>query len=184
MKPKIVLIGASTGGPALIKELLFSLNKLSYTIIIAQHMREEVLPSFIKELQSVTAFSVHSTPMQLEPYKPSVIICASSIVIVKKGMEYFLEKESTNQNFTPDINKLFHSFNSYVENFDIEVFIMTGMGNDGVEGAKTLKKKDVKVVAQDENSSPLYGMPRVAKESGVAEIIYSFDEIKSYLGTI
>ena len=182
MRPKIVFIGASTGGPALIKELLLSLSSLSYTIIIAQHMREEVLPSFIKELKSTVKLPLISTPTAVNFYEPSIIICASSVVLRKKGMQYFLQKESTSQNFTPDINRLLLSFSPYAESFDIEVLIMTGMGSDGVEGAKLLKSQGAKVLAQDEKSSPLYGMPRVAIESGVAEHVYSFTEIKSYLG--
>lgn len=184
MRPKVVLIGASTGGPALIKELLLSLPSLSHTIIIAQHMKEEVLPFFIKELQGTIKLPILSTPTALNFYKPSIVICASSVVLTKDGMGYFLKKESTKQNFTPDINKLLYSFSPYVESFDMEVLIMTGMGSDGVEGARLLKQQGAKVLAQDEKSSPLYGMPRVAKESGVAETIYSFAEIKSYLGAI
>ena len=145
-------------------------------------MREEVLPSFIKELKGSINLPIISTPTPLNFYEPSIVICASSVVLTKKGMSYFLQKESKNQNFTPDIDKLLHSFSPYAESFDIEVLIMTGMGSDGVEGAKLLKGQGAKVFAQDEKSSPLYGMPRVAKESGVAETIYSFEEIKSYLG--
>jgi len=182
VKPKVVFIGASTGGPALIKELLLSLSSLSYTIIIAQHMKEEVLPSFIKELQCTIKFPVFSTPSSLNFFTPSIIICASSVSLVKKSMHYSLKIERTNQNFTPDIDKLLLSFTPYAESFDLEIIIMTGMGSDGVNGAKALKTLGAKVIAQDEKSSPLYGMPRVAKESGVAETIYSFDEIKLYLG--
>ena len=182
MKPKIVFIGASTGGPALIKELLSSLTSLSYTLIIAQHMREEILPSFVKELDSTTKVDVVSTPCALNFYTPSVVICSSSVVLVKNAANYSLKQESTHQNFTPDIDKLLHSFAPYAENFEIEVIIMTGMGSDGVVGAKLLKTYGAKIIAQDKKSSPLYGMPRAAKESGVAEYIYSFEEIKSYLG--
>ena len=184
MKPKIVFIGASTGGPALIKELLSSLTSLSYTLIIAQHMREEILPSFVKELESATKVPVHSTPCDLNFYTPSIIICSSSVTLVKDGMSYGLKQESINQSFTPDIDKLLHSFAPYAENFEIEVIIMTGMGSDGVIGAKLLKTHGAKIIAQDKKSSPLYGMPRAAKESGVAEYVYSFEEIKSYLGGV
>ena len=184
MKPKIVFIGASTGGPTLIKELLSSLEHLSCTIVIAQHMREEVLPSFIHELTNATRFPLYATPTELDFTQPSIIICSSSVVFAKRNNHISLEKESTNQKFTPDIDKLLSSFLPYTESFDVEAIIMTGMGSDGVEGARVLKSHGAKVSAQDEKSSPLYGMPRVAKESGVAENIYSFEEIKSYLGAI
>ena len=77
-----------------------------------------------------------------------------------------------------DINKLFSSFAPFVHDFDISVLIMTGIGADGVDGAKELKAKGAKIYAQDEKSSPVYGMPRVAIESGIVDKVKSLDEIK------
>lgn len=182
MKEKIVLIGASTGGPSLIKELLVSLKTLSYTIVIAQHMKEEVLPFFISELQSTCShLNIVSTPHGINFHTPSVIICAQSSIFVKKGQSIALQSDNEGQNFTPDINKLFFSFKPLALSFDATVIIMTGMGRDGVLGAKELKSQGVKVFAQDEKSSPLYGMPKAAYESGIVDKIQSFIEIKNYL---
>jgi len=58
---------------------------------------------------------------------------------------------------------------------------MTGIGSDGVDGAQKLKKLGVSVFAQDEKSSPVYGMPKAALERGIIDRVMSFEKIKSYV---
>ena len=182
MKKRIVIIGASTGGPSLIKEILQSLKTLSYTIVIAQHMREEVLPFFISDLKSSCShLNIVSTPHSLDFSKPSVAICAHSSIFKKTKDSICLQTSSEGQNFTPDINNLLFSLKPLAHLFDAAVIIMTGMGRDGVLGAKELKSSGVKIFSQDENSSPLYGMPKAAYESGIVDKVMSFAEIKNYL---
>lgn len=178
MRKKILLVGASTGGPMQIKEMLSLITSLSCTVVIAQHMREEVLPFFIKDLQNSLSINVLSTPLVTTFSEPSVIICSHTSSLVEDDGIYTLKNDMTNQCYTPDINKLFHSFAEFASRFDLQVLIMTGIGSDGVDGAKVLKAKGAKIVAQDEQSSPVYGMPRVAVESGIVDEIKTFDEIK------
>jgi len=182
LKHKVLLIGASTGGPSQIKELLCSLKSLSSTtIIIVQHMREEVLPFFIKDLEDSLKLKIQTTPLETNFSSPSVIVCSESSVIVKKSGSYFIKTDKENQNYTPDINKLFSSFSEFPNEFDFSVIIMTGIGSDGVDGAEMLKKRGAKIFAQDEASSPVYGMPKAAYERGIVDSVKSLDEIKSYL---
>ena len=180
MKKKVVLLGASIGGPTLIKTLICSIESLSSTIIIAQHMKEEVLPSFIRELQESATVHVYETPSSIDFGSPSVYICSESSIIVKVDQTYRLQTDKTNQQFTPDINKLFNSFCAYRYEFEIVALIMTGMGSDGVKGARNLKKIGAKIIAQDEKSSPLYGMPKAAIEANVVDEVKSFHEIKEF----
>jgi len=178
LRKKILLLGASTGGPAQIKELLHSIKSLSCTVIVIQHMREEVLPFFIKDLQESLKIKVESTPLVTDFSTPSIIVCRETSVIRKKSIMYEISADSKDQQYTPDINKFFHSFTPYVQEFDTNVLIMTGIGNDGVSGAKALKEKGAKVYAQDEKSSPVYGMPKAAFESGIVDQVKTFDQIK------
>jgi len=180
LKKKILLIGASTGGPSLIKELLSGIESLSYTIVIAQHMKEEILPSFIHDLQNSLKVKVYSTPLKANFNEPSIIVCSHTSAIQKNALGYEIVTTSERQHYTPDINILFNSFANISSDFDIKALIMTGIGSDGVKGAKLLKSKGAKIFAQDEKSSPVYGMPRVAVESGIVDKIKSFDEIKEF----
>jgi len=181
LRKKILLVGASTGGPSQIKEILSHIESLSCTIIIVQHMREAVLPFFIKDLNdSLKKIKLQTTPLTLTLNKPSVIICSESSIIKKSSMHFEIITDKVNQRYTPDIDKLFNSFTKYTNNFEIEVLIMTGIGDDGVAGAINLKSCGAKIYAQDKKSSPVYGMPRVAYESGIVDCVKSLDEIKEY----
>jgi len=177
LKKKVILVGASTGGPSQIKEMLCAITHLPCTIIIVQHMQEDILPFFIKDLKDSLEHKVFSTPTENIFDEPSVIVCSQSSVLKKSAKHYNIIADSQNQVYTPDINKLFNSFVFYAEDFDIKIIIMTGIGNDGVDGAIKLKAKGAKVIAQDEKSSPVYGMPRVAVESGIVNEVKSIGEL-------
>jgi len=177
VKNRLVFIGASTGGPSLIKELLLRLNPLKYTIVIAQHMKEEVIPFYIDDLKESLCVDVVSTPITTTLRQPQVIVCAKSSVVVKVGNNFKFETDTKNQFYTPDIDQLFNSFVPYAKEFDMSAIILTGIGCDGVEGAKNLKEQFCKVIAQDEKTSPVYGMPKYAYETGVADEVKSFDAI-------
>ncbi|MEA3522914.1 MAG: CheB methylesterase domain-containing protein [Campylobacterota bacterium] len=179
MKKKILLVGASTGGPSQIKEMLAQISSLSCTVIIVQHMREEVLPFFIKDLQESLHVKVQTTPLCTNFNEPSIIVCAQSSVIRKNSRNYEIISDTKEQKYTPDINKFFNSFALLSADFDLHVLIMTGIGSDGVQGAQNLKMEGAKIIAQDEKSCPVYGMPRVAVESGIVDEIKTLDEIKA-----
>ena len=145
-------------------------------------MGEDVLPFFIKDLQESLPHKVQSTPMKTSFFEPSIIICSESSSVKKDGLKYSIYADKEGQNYTPDINRFFNSFAMYSDNFDISVLIMTGIGNDGVDGAKTLKEKGAIIYAQDEESSPVYGMPKAAFESGIVDRVKSLDEIRECFG--
>ena len=116
--------------------------------------------------------------------EPSIIICSHSSIIEKKAEKFVIKTDTTSQHYTPDINQFFHSFAKYSSAFDTDVFVMTGIGSDGVDGAKSLKEAGAKIYAQDESSSPVYGMPKAMVESGIVDEIKSFDAIKEYFRSL
>jgi len=178
LKKKVLLVGASTGGPSQIKELLSSISSLTCSIIIVQHMKEEVLPFFIKDLQDSLHVKVQTTPLTTSFDEPSIIVCSESSVLKKNFGTFQIVTDKDNQNYTPDINKIFNSFVAHASEFELKVLIMTGIGRDGVDGAKNLKNKGAKIFAQDEKSSPVFGMPKAAIESGIVDEVKSLEQIK------
>lgn len=182
MKKNILLIGASTGGPFQIKDILSSIDTLSFTVIIVQHMREEVLPFFIKDLQETLPVKVQTTPLKTSFNTPSIIVCSESSVLTKSYGNYEILTDKNGQMYTPDINKLFNSFAQFADDFNIKVLIMTGIGRDGVDGAKNLKTKGALIYAQDEKSCPVFGMPKALIESGIVDEIKTIQDIKECLG--
>jgi len=180
LKKKVVLVGASTGGPSQIKELMCCINSISCTIIIIQHMKEDVLPFFIKDIQDTLNIDVKATPLELDFTSSSIIICSHTSKIEKNGFVYSIKTDRENEYYTPDINKFFTSFSNYSSDFDVDVVILTGIGADGVDGAKKLKLNGATIYAQDEKTSPVYGMPKAAYESGIVDKVMSIDEMKRY----
>ena len=184
MKKKVLLIGASTGGPSQIKQLLKEITNLSSTIIINQHMKEEVLPFFVKDLQNYYDFKIETTPLDFSFDTPRVIICSHSSKMEKRCSGFAITTHMEQQHYTPDINQFFTSFSPFVNLFDTDVLIMTGIGNDGVQGAISLKKLGAKIYAQDEQSSPVYGMPKAAYESEIVDEVMSFTSLKKYFRSL
>ena len=180
MRKKVILVGASTGGPSQIKNILSEITSLSCTVIVAQHMKEEVLPFFIKDLKDSLKPKVQVTPTILSFNEPSIVICSQSSVLKKSYENFELVTDKEQQFYTPDINKLFNSFVNFSDEFDITILIMTGIGSDGVDAAKKLKNRGATIIAQDEKSSPVYGMPKAAYESGIVNEVKSLHEIKEY----
>jgi len=177
---KIIIIGASTGGPVQIKEILSQIQTLNAIIIVAQHMKEDVLPFFIKDIKESVPFDVFSTPTPIDFTKPAIIVCAATSIF--KNNSLLIDRDG--QNYTPDIDKLLYSFEMYANRYEIEIFILTGIGADGVAGAASLKNHGAKVYVADEQSSAVYGMPRIAMERGIADKSLSLEAMKAYFRNI
>ena len=162
-KPKLITIGASTGGPGQIQKIVENLHKdCTSSIIIAQHMGEEYLSSFAKNLNEHCPIEVCMVQegMTLEPSK--VYIC-SGLCTIKSNLLF--SKQTTEKNrFNPDIDALFKSQVSLVDRFDVMSIILTGIGNDGAEGSLTLSAAGARTLAESEESAIVFGMPKRAIE--------------------
>ena len=180
LKKKVILLGASTGGPSQIKEMLSAIKILTCSIVVVQHMQENILPFFIKDLQENLPHRVDSTPVESLFEEPSIIICSSSSILKKTAHKYNMIANSAGQIYTPDINKLFKSFVPYINDFEIQIIIMTGIGDDGVAGAVELKKLGAKIIVEHEKSCPVYGMPRVAVEKKIVDEVKTIEELVEY----
>ncbi|NPA12046.1 MAG: chemotaxis protein CheB [Epsilonproteobacteria bacterium] len=166
---KIVLIGASTGGPNKIQKILSSLEELNDTsVIIAQHIRRDFFPSFVSNLKKYTKFPLKA-PQNNEKITPSTIYVVDEKT-TQKNNRFVLEKSP---HFNPDINELFKSFVN--SNNEILAVILTGIGDDGVEGIVQLKNKGAVTATEDSASAIVDGMPARARERGIKA--YPFEEI-------
>jgi len=179
LKPKLILIGASTGGPGLIEKIITSFEqKFEGSIIIAQHMDKVSLNSFARRLNRINKTT-------------EVIFCESSSEIIKSNTIYLLndtarveqKAELTLQTipdfkgiYHPTIDELFFSATE-MKNYDIRAYLLSGIGADGAKGLKALKDAGCYCVAQDEKTSIVYGMPKRAKELDAASSILSINEI-------
>ncbi len=165
-EPKeIILIGASTGGPGHIQKIIQALPaNFSAAIIIAQHMGDQYIHSFVSQLQHVSDINVMAVTDQLAILSGHVYIC--SLLTRLKSSELgltFIQKEHEMERYNPDIDSLFESAALLTTTHGVTAFLLTGVGDDGAKGIKALSDKGASCIAESEATAIVYGMPLQAK---------------------
>lgn len=180
MLDKIILIGASTGGPGQIQKIISALPLLKKsTIIIAQHMPAEFLPSFAKRLQELSENSISIAKNDEIIKNGYIYFCDADTEIEKRGLDlYFICKPSSLINgYNPNINIVFKSLIPYTGDFEILALILTGIGNDGVDGCHKLSLNGVRTITESKESAIVDGMPFRARETIQGIEIKNMDSI-------
>ena len=175
---KIVLIGASTGGPGQIKKIIASLPPLEHTsVIIAQHMAEGFLESFVSTLSQNNINKVEITHNNKNLLANTIYVCEKSMVVQKDISNFiFKEQEHKVDSFNPDINRIFNSFVSLKE-LEILSVILTGIGDDGIEACTKLNNNGARCITETAQSAIIDGMPSRARELVPNIRAYTIDEI-------
>lgn len=184
-KYELVAIGASTGGPTAIERIICSLPKdFDIPIIVCQHMPAVFIPQFVQRLGSLTELEVVSATKGMHPTPGIVMFCpghANLILSKEKGkpMVDFTDEVYKEYN-NPSINAMMLSAAEVYKDKMVGV-LLTGMGKDGVNGMKAIYKAGGKTIAQNKESSVIYGMPKAASEAGAVEVELDIKEIGNYL---
>ena len=184
-KYDIIAIGASTGGPSAIERILTVLPAdFNIPMIICQHMPQAFIPPFVQRLNALTSLEVVAATKDMQP-KPGVIMFCpghSNLIFTKENGTAkvdFTDKVFREYN-NPSINAMMKSVAEVFGDKAVGV-ILTGMGKDGVDGIKDLKEKGAYTIAQNKSSSVIYGMPKVAVQSGAINSELDIKEIGNYL---
>ena len=174
---KILLIGASTGGPGQIEKIISSLPLLKSTsIIIAQHMVEGFQESFASRLQQTTKNRVYLIKDK-QNFEPNSIYIAQGITSIDTSSHSFVISKISKDSYNPDINTLFHSFAPLSKHTKILSVILTGIGSDGVNACVELAKHSVPCITESEKSAIVDGMPNRARALVPNIKVYDMDEI-------
>lgn len=178
---KIIAIGTSTGGPsALINVFKKFTRKFPAPVLVVQHMPEGFTAAFSKRLNDSSVLKVKEAEDGdvVLPGHGYVAPGHSHMKIVKKGSGFQLKvyKAEKVSGHMPSIDVLFDSVAQELGNKSIGV-IMTGMGRDGAEGLLKIKKSGGHTIAQNEETSIVFGMNRVAVEMGGVNEVVPLDEI-------
>lgn len=183
----VIVIGASTGGPTAVEKVISSLPaNLNVPVIICQHMPANFITSFANRLDSLSPLNVVVGRKGVIPQPGMVIVAPGNTNMVvnqnKKDDQVkigFTEEQYKEYNH-PSINALMMSVAKYYKSKAIGV-LLTGMGKDGVKGLQAIKDVGGLTIAQDEASSVIYGMPKIAYESGAVSTVLNIKEIGGYL---
>lgn len=176
--PPLIAIGASTGGPSAIREILRAMPQHpGVAVAIVQHVDEQFMPSFIDWLNG-------STPLPVCGAKPGDRLVADTVFVCGR-QDHLIVTPDGALNYTPEPTELVHRpsvdvfFESIVENHQNQTIgvLLTGMGKDGAAGLKSLRERGWLTLAQDQDTSAVYGMPKAAKELDAAGKILPLGEI-------
>jgi two-component system, chemotaxis family, protein-glutamate methylesterase/glutaminase len=166
---RIIAIGASTGGVEALKRVLMDMPAVCPPILITQHMPPRFTAAFAERLNRECPMKV-SEAVHHEVIEPSHVYVAPGshhLELARFGGRYHCALSDAPQvsGHRPSVDVLFRSVARIAGNTAIGV-ILTGMGRDGAEGMFELRQAGAITIGQDEASSLVYGMPRVAFERG------------------
>lgn len=177
-KDKVVLIGASTGGPRALNQLVPQLSsKLPAAFVIVQHMPVGFTRSLAERLNSLSELAVKEA-------EPGDKLEAGKALVAPGGFHMLVDQEgqvSLNQN--PTVHGVRPAVDvtliSVAQNFGkaTVAVVLTGMGRDGANGAVLTRSVGGKVIAEDESSCVVWGMPRSVVEAGAADEVVPLTEI-------
>ncbi|UTA47664.1 chemotaxis response regulator protein-glutamate methylesterase [Simiduia sp. 21SJ11W-1] len=182
----LLAIGASTGGTEAIKTVLLALPANVPPIVIVQHMPPGFTQSFANRLNELLPFDVIEFSGRNEPLKPGVVYLANGaehmIVETHRGLLTASVDDGAPVNrHKPSVDVLFRSVAKLPELRTIGV-ILTGMGMDGAKGLLDMRQAGAHTIAQDKESSVVWGMPRIASEIGAAELVLPLNKIGTAIG--
>ena len=174
---KVITIGASTGGPKAVGEVLQRLPTNIPPILIVQHMPKFFTKPFAERLDGLTSFRVMEAKDGQKICDGEVLIAPGDYhMIVKENDRIRLHQGPRVHYLRPTVDELMLSTARVYRERNVAV-IMTGMGRDGVRGLHAIKESGGYSIAQNKESCVVYGMPKAAIESGLIDVVCSLDEI-------
>jgi two-component system chemotaxis response regulator CheB len=179
-KHAVLSIGASTGGPPALQHILTSFpQNFPVPVVIAQHMPKLFTQSFAQRLNSLSQIEVKEAEDK-EPLRPGVALISPGDVhmgLKKNGKDVTVDLTKDAQYvYRPSVDHLMLSTAHIYDSSAIGV-ILTGMGNDGLVGLKELKRRNGLVIAQDEETCVVFGMPKAVINSNIADIVLPIEKI-------
>jgi len=173
---KIIAIGASTGGTEAIKNVLTRFPRNTPGIVVVQHMPAQFTTSFAKRLDELCQMTVKEAKNGDTIMNGQVLIAPGNyhMIFKRSGARYYVEiKTGPLVHYQrPAVDVLFKSVARFAGSNALGI-ILTGMGKDGAAGMLDMKKAGSINIAQDENSSVVFGMPKEAIKVGAVD--YTLD---------
>ncbi len=180
----IVVIGVSTGGPKALKALFSDIPKdLDATYVIVQHMPAGFIEPLARRLSQYSEITIKEAEdgevlkCGFAYISPSGVQCR---IINGATPTISIGQEIPYKGYRPSVNLLFSSVAKM--NHKIIGVILTGMGDDGLEGVRELKNtRKATIIVENEESSVIYGMPKVVSEAGLKDYELHVKEISDLI---
>lgn len=177
-----VAIGASTGGPVAIQTILSGLNKnFPVPVLIVQHMASGFIRGFAEWLALTCRLPVHVASSDERILPGHVYIAPDGFqMLLEADRRLKLSEGPAENGLRPSVSSLFRSV-AHVLGQNAAGVLLTGMGRDGADELLLMKEQGAVTIAQDEQSSVIYGMPAEAVRIGAAKYVMPPDGIATKL---
>jgi two-component system chemotaxis response regulator CheB len=181
----IVMIGVSTGGPMALRRLFSNLPPLDAAIVTVLHIPPGMDYKIAKGLDAVASMPValaedgeyiRSGRIYLAPGGHHLKLAGNSRIVTREGPRFNFVQPSA------DVAML--SLHKPLKNNKIVGVVLTGMGKDGAGGICHIKSIGGITIAQDKESSAIYGMPKAAFDTGMVDFVLSPEKINQKLQSI
>ncbi len=176
------MIGASTGGPVALAEVLSNIPaRFSVPIVLIQHMPENFTSAFAERLNTLCHIEVRVAE-DGESLRPGVALLApggKQLMIDKRRHVKVIESDPR-INYRPSVDITFGSGGNVYADRAMGL-VLTGMGSDGCEGARIIKQQGGVIWSQDEDSSVIYGMPMAVVKARLSDRVLSLHDISDSL---
>jgi two-component system chemotaxis response regulator CheB len=177
---KVVAIGISTGGPMSLQHVIPKLpENFPAGVVIAQHMPPKFTKSLADRLNSLSRVNVREA-QDGDRICPNLVLIAQggrNIIFERKNSDYVVRiVDQPNTIYKPSVDLMMDSAAKVFGDKMIGV-IMTGMGKDGLEGLREVKRKGGYIIAQNEETCVVYGMPKAVVDAGLADSILPLEKI-------
>ncbi len=188
-KIEAIGIGVSTGGPKTLAELLPAICEVTdIPVFIVQHMPPEFTKSLADNLNKKCPHLVSEAEESTTIQKKNIYLAKGGkhLIVRKKGDENLTLAYNDNEpvnNSKPSVDVLFRSL-SDAYNGNIVCIILTGMGCDGSNSLIRVKRAGAHVIAQDKETSVVWGMPKSAIETGNVDYILPINKIAEHIAKL
>ena len=175
--PSLVAIGASTGGPAAVADILRMLPaNFPVPIVLVMHIGPAFGFALSTWLGAMTKLKVEQI-VSGQTYEPGhVYVCPPERHVVLRGERLWLTRDPERHSCRPSVDVLFESVAEELGPRAVGC-LLTGIGRDGASGLLAMRRKGARTIAQDEASSAVFGMPREAIEQGAVQYVANPAEI-------
>jgi two-component system chemotaxis response regulator CheB len=181
VRPKVVVIGVSTGGPTALGAILPELPaEFPLPILVVQHMPPLFTRLLAERLHAICRLPVEEASQGAPVHAGKILIAPGDFhlkVVSSSGAAHvYLDQSPPQNSCRPAVDALFTSIGEVFGGAVIAA-VLTGMGQDGLRGAEILRAQGASILAQDEASSVVWGMPGAVVNAGLADRVLPLDQV-------
>ncbi len=183
---RLVVIGASTGGPQALQEVLTRLPaSFPLPLLLVQHMPAAFTPTFAARLNQLCQIPVREAREGDLLVRGTALLApgGKQMSVEERGTKVWVRESEAHLHYRPSVDVAFASAGRAFPG-QVLAIVLTGMGADGREGARLLKQGHSTVWAQDEASCVVYGMPMAVAEAGLADRVLPLSELGHALASV